>query len=588
VKRKIAIYISIICLALCLGACNNGSDAGNTDANAQSGVGIKYSEKDNKKIDEIINSAEELANSGDYKGAWAKIKSGLMSYPKASALESKLDEYNQKLTNQTIQDALNEAGSYAANKDYLSAMSVLESALNQYPDNAELKSAYDGYSANRVDQVKQEILDEAARYTAENNFSSAIAVLEDAINNYPEDTAFSDALKNVVKAYKEYVLNEASTMASSGDELGAYKKVNSLISEYPDDTDVSTALASYKELYINRILTEADTAMNNGEYSLAQKVVGDALVELPDDEKLIEANVKVNLYKNDTLNSLSPINGGFTWNDGTPEDPFGTVYNDLKNYTMLHGTGWNNHGNGATYSAEYKIDSLYNELTFNIVPYSDFGQTAESYILIYADNVLRYTSSLITQKTQPYNVKVDVTNATYLKIEVRIGDYGCLMLSDVILSASPEYVSTIDGNVTSLSTYEVFNGSISWQKGFPQNIKNDSYNNVKNYTTFHGTGWNNHSKGTKYSTEYYLNQGYQSLSLDIAPYTDFGSSASSIVKIYADDRLVYTSPKITKKTSKFNTGDIDVSNANYIKIVAEIGGYGCIIVSDALLVNKIS
>jgi hypothetical protein len=66
----------------------------------------------------------------------------------------------------------------------------------------------------------------------------------------------------------------------------------------------------------------------------------------------------------------------------------------------------------------------------------------------------------------------------------------------------------------------------------------------------------------------------------------YSMPTSDTVKIYVDDRLVYTSPKITQKTAKFNTGDIDVSNANYVKIVAEIDVYGCIIISDALLVNK--
>ena len=57
-------------------------------------------------------------------------------------------------------------------------------------------------------------------------------------------------------------------------------------------------------------------------------------------------------------------------------------------------------------------------------------------------------------------------------------------------------------------------------------------------------------------------------------------------KVYVDDALKYTSPKITQKTKKFNTGNIDLTGANYVKIVVEKGEYGCTIISDLLLKNK--
>lgn len=118
---------------------------------------------------------------------------------------------------------------------------------------------------------------------------------------------------------------------------------------------------------------------------------------------------------------------------------------------------------------------------------------------------------------------------------------------------------------------------------------------MKNYAIFHGYG--GHYKygrsncdycdnGATWSAEYYVDKQYSSISFDMAPFVTFGASSSSSVKVYVDDVLVYTSTAITQKTERFNSGKIDISNAEYIKIVVDAGRDGCVVLSDVILENK--
>lgn len=55
----------------------------------------------------------------------------------------------------------------------------------------------------------------------------------------------------------------------------------------------------------------------------------------------------------------------------------------------------------------------------------------------------------------------------------------------------------------------------------------------------------------------------------MSPHADINEDAYSQVKIYADDKLVYTSPAIGRKTDLVNF-NADISGADYIKIVVEV------------------
>ena len=218
-------------------------------------------------------------------------------------------------------------------------------------------------------------------------------------------------------------------------------------------------------------------------------------------------------------------------------------------------------------------------MSFNIAPHSDIGKDGKSYVQVYVDNVIQYTSPLITAKGGIYSTTVDVKGAEYLKIVIVKGDYGCIMLSDVNLKKASDAKVSPDTSADYLSTLSPLNGNINWNNDFPQNIKQDDYTLANNYFVYHGDSCSWHY--TK-EVEYYINGNYKTFTLDYAPYSDFGRDANSSIVIYADDKEIF-SGSINQKSAKTNTGELDVSGVSYLKIVIEKGDYGCIIISDAKL-----
>ena len=479
---------------------------------------------------------------------------------------------------------INEAEGLAGEKDYEGALDKVNAGLVTYPESEDLKKKAEEYTAALQAQVKAETLDEAKRLAESGDYAAAMAVIENALETQPEDADYQNAYDTYKQSLKAEALETADGFAQQKDYLSAWNTIAQAMDTIGEDAELAAKAEEYEGAYVADICTQVDALVAENNISAAQELLRDAQKHFSDNDMLKTYADELEKYKNVLLNTLDPINGGFTWNDGTPADPFDTDYSGVQNYAILHKQYHNN--DSQTYSAEYKVDAQYDLLTFTVSPYSDFGQDYRSYVQIYADGTLRYTLPKLAQKTQPQTISVEVSGATYIKITVTVGGkYGCVMLSDVMLSCVPNYVSSQVDGYTPLSALSTFNGSVSWFNGYPANTRGDDYTKVKNYTILHRQYHSNSSQ--KYSAEYYVNKQYESLSFDIAPATDFNAAYTSYVKVYLDDVLVYTSPAITQKTELFSTGNIDVSNASYLKIVVEIGGkYGCVILSDVFLKNK--
>ena len=55
----------------------------------------------------------------------------------------------------------------------------------------------------------------------------------------------------------------------------------------------------------------------------------------------------------------------------------------------------------------------------------------------------------------------------------------------------------------------------------------------------------------------------------LAPHTNIPEKASGQIQIYVDDKLIYTSPMVGRKTDKFEF-EVDITGAEYVKIVYSV------------------
>ncbi len=537
-KRKLAlVLVSVFAIALLLGAAiyalpkllgnsNRSSGSGTEDSSASD----NYSKSEQKEIDAIVEEAKKLSAQGNYKAALEKINAGLVAYPESADLLQKSREYTDEINAQVKAATLKEAEQLAASGDYLGAMQIISYAQGNGFEDEDYSNAYDQYSKAYNAQIKQEAISEAEAY------------------------------------------------ANAGDYLSALTVIDTTISRCGNDETLKKLLATYSDAYVAKVLVQVDTHIQNSQFDKAHALLDSAATAVPNNKSLQAKQDELAQYKSVSLSSLTAINGGFAWNEGAPEDPFGNDYSTVNNYTILHGNYCS--GNYTLYS-EFRLSKAYTELTFNYAPYSDFGENATSYIQVYVDGVLRYTTPKITRKSGLQTVQLDICDADYVEIVVKKGDRGCVLISDAMLTSTPNHVCEAKSKV-SLSTLSVLNGDAPWENDYPTDNLGGTYFNSSNYIVFHG----NYCSGsyTLYA-EYYINGKYSTLDFSAAPYDNFDEKATSIVCVYVDDVLVYTAT-ITGKTAKIDSGAIDLLGATYLKIVVDKNDYGCIILSNLMLTPK--
>lgn len=143
-----------------------------------------------------------------------------------------------------------------------------------------------------------------------------------------------------------------------------------------------------------------------------------------------------------------------------------------------------------------------------------------------------------------------------------------------------------------LSSVKPFNGGFDWNNDTtPEDPFGNTYDD---YTVIcygkkflDGNWFDASSTYREYSSEYYIDNKYELLTLQIAPYIDTQEESSSYLEIYADDKKIFTSPEIRRK-SQPECYEIDISDCSYLKIVAKVfSGYSpknsAVILSDMTL-----
>lgn len=164
---------------------------------ADDGKDNVYSAYDKEQIAAIIAEADVLAADGDYEGALTKIKAALVTYPKSEELKSKETEYTEAFTAQVKAKKLEEANNLANSGDYIGAYRQIAEAIAIIGEDPELRAKATEYEDSYVSTTVIEINE----YIEENDFNSAKNLLTTALAVFPTNQtllAESEVLKNAM------------------------------------------------------------------------------------------------------------------------------------------------------------------------------------------------------------------------------------------------------------------------------------------------------------------------------------------------------------------------------------------------------
>lgn len=180
----------------------------------------------------------------------------------------------------------------------------------------------------------------------------------------------------------------------------------------------------------------------------------------------------------------------------------------------------------------------------------------------YADGVT--TEAISLYRNENYNSMV-----TYLETKV-CELYPRERASELKNEYEPVNLATVERFSVSMEPY--------WNTGDCQDTFGTDYSSVKNYLIL---------KSTNAFLEYYVDGEYVSLSGTVSPHSKLINDGWGTLKIYADDKLVY-SQKITRKTEPIEF-TVSIEGAKYIGMEVEGDCYGwvdSVLLLTNLFLNK--
>ena len=442
IAAVVVAIISLVSIFVIPNVVINRENTDNTSVSDQN-----YSRSDRKQINSILTEADEAAEAGLYEDAVNKVNEGIASYPDSELLSEKLQEYTRMLDAKKINGIIADAESYASNEYYEDALNIVQEALKTYPDSTELKQKSVEYSDLLTTQITEKTLSDAKLLAESGKYSEAMTIIQSAIDSYGENAEYKRAYDSYNSMYldkvKEKAISQAIELVRDEDFLGAYDAIKNAMSEFGDDATLSSLLKEYEEHYVTSVISQVDEYKSVRNYTDAQEVIQAALKQFPNNTELKTKQTEIENSKPVSLASITALNSGYTglwktniepWNDGAPIDPFGNDYSHAINYSIVESYGRYN-TNGTSY-AEYRLYGKYNTITGKLCPYTSIEEDGDIYIRLYADDQLIYTSPVITRKTDIFEFSANLNGAEYIKIVAENAskkDQGSLIMSDFLL-----------------------------------------------------------------------------------------------------------------------------------------------------------
>lgn len=352
------------------------------------------------------------------------------------------DIQSESIRDKNVADTLKQAQTAADAEDYQKALSILAAGLLQYPDEEQFAEKQSEYQSLLDQQEKQKILDEAEAYAGAGDYESALKTIRAAMEDNASDPDYLEQADAYAEQLKKKALAAAQQYAENQEDLKAYQTIQDALDLVGSDTELDVKATLYAQNYASGVLEQVDALVQAKDYSAASSLLDEALKNIPGEEDLTARRSEIGTMQPVSLSSLTALNGGWTWNDVAPEDPFGNDYSTAVNYAVFQ-RGDNTYYNSKEYEegygnyAEYRVYGNYSTLTMTLAPYQDIGEDCSVWVQVYADDTLVQTSPRITRKTDAITLSAPIANAEYIKIVVNLSedypDYGALIMSNVQL-----------------------------------------------------------------------------------------------------------------------------------------------------------
>ena len=335
------------------------------------------------------STAVQQAKNGEYDAAIATLNSidtGWSNY-------QKVDKEKAEVVKLKLRDVL---PSYQAAGNYEGILSLITASVDDVSVDAELSSIYN----DALTQYRGIVIAQADNLVNAGDYAGAADTLEKAA--YASGSDF--------ELVKRAALMKAQAATMNGDYVSAINLINDKIDVVGGDVEVQAALTSCQQAYKQAIIAQAYDIYNTSGYASALEVINGALTIIPDDSDL--------LAEKDAYIACTPVSlKDVEYYDVNRTNWYNSENDILGNhYDNVLGSYGNNYITDEAYIT-FDIGQQYNVFggTFFISEY-DKGDYGFVGIRIYGDGALLYQQSGLGSNTKSFDIAVNVTNVTDLKL----------------------------------------------------------------------------------------------------------------------------------------------------------------------------
>ncbi|HXE74719.1 MAG TPA: protein kinase [Candidatus Xenobia bacterium] len=269
-----------------------------------------------QKREQLVNAktdqARDLIDQQQYEMAIALLEEVLKAYPKETAaarlLATAREGLEEQKRQQLVTAKVDQARKQINRRQYEEAIQVLEALLKDFPDETAakklLQTAREGFEEQKREQAVAARMAEARKLREQQQYAESLAVLDDLLKTYPDETA-AVTLRRLVEQEKkeqerqkklEQELAGLRELLAKQDYARAVSQAEKLLKEFPEDVEVSRLVAQARsEKQAAELRKQVESArksvqalLEGGKYDQAVKEAESALKKFPDQPEITE------------------------------------------------------------------------------------------------------------------------------------------------------------------------------------------------------------------------------------------------------------------------------------------------------------
>lgn len=257
----------------------------------------------------LIDEADMFFENGEYEKALSSYNKARNIFPKDEYTLEQIEKTNEIITVEkekiaSFNEMIKLADNFMSQSKYTEACIQYKSALDLYPNNANVKGKYDEAKKLKENHDQQSsnferLKSEAKEFTLRKKYGEAIEKYQEALTIFPNDEDVKNVIKeliaqkNIADSYN-LKINQADSLYSEKSYEKAKTAYNEALAVIPDDSYASNMISridetlnsdEYKSMknYLN-LIEEAKTLESNNEIDAALAKYQSALRLNPNDE----------------------------------------------------------------------------------------------------------------------------------------------------------------------------------------------------------------------------------------------------------------------------------------------------------------